>query len=274
MTATLSLLDHLAARGGASLHARGRLATAALLNELPADTRCPLLEVGCGTGETAVQMCRRSVQVVATDVSTQMLRAAQARARWCGVNRRLQAIRVSRNGSLPFAAGAFGAVVVESVLAIQPDDVLPRLVGEISRVLQAGGRALVNETTWTPGTSSGMAAEINRRAAGSVGLIQATLSPFDAADWVEMFDAAGLRLIKTMRVDDLATGWEGRGRLSAVVVRSRAFTIWRGLRVVLAGGGFGRSRQMSRVLADLAPKTPCLDGRLFVLEPDRPHRGG
>jgi ubiquinone/menaquinone biosynthesis C-methylase UbiE len=262
-----SHFDDLAARAGASLHARGRLATSALLDELPSVTQGPLLEIGCGTGETAVQMCRLASQVVAADVSTEMLSTARARARWCGVDRLLQTALISRDGRIPFATGAFGVVVVESVLAIQPDEVLRRLVDEICRVVPTGGRVLVNETTWMPASSRKTAADINRRVSDAIGLIQSTLNPFDAGEWAEMFSGAGLKLIKSVRVDDLRPVRLARHQLAAIVIRSRAFTIWRRLRFVLTGRGFVGSRRMSRVVAGLAPDAPCLEGRLFILEP-------
>jgi ubiquinone/menaquinone biosynthesis C-methylase UbiE len=263
----IPLLDILAATGGASLHARGRVSTAALLNELPCDLDGPVLELGCGTGETTVQICRHAGFVVGTDISTPMIRTARDRARWCGVGRRLATIKGPTNGTLPFATNAFGAIVIESVLAIQSNEVLRRLVGEVHRVIQPHGRVLVNETVWLPTTPRETAAEINRRAASSLGLIQAILDPFDAKAWVKMFSYAGFNLIKQVLVDELPETRSRPAALAWILLRSRAFTLWRRLASTAASGGIGNRRQLNRVLSKLAPKSPCLEGRIFVLEP-------
>ena len=261
------LLDTLAARGGASLHARGRAATTALLDELPSDCAGPVLEIGCGTGETSVQLCRYTDTVVAADASAAMLMSACGRFRWCGVGQRLHALQVSGDGSLPFAPATFAAVVIESVLAIQRPDTLLRLVGECSRVVKRGGRVIANETVWMARTPRKLAEEINQTAATSVGLIQAVLTPFDINDWIEMFESSGLNLIRKQRLDDLASDHDLRTTNRGLIIRSRAYTAWRRLRALMESGGIAKHLRLTRALAEVAPTQPCLEGILFVLEP-------
>lgn len=267
MTEPLSIFDEYAATGGASLHARGRLATAALLAEMPARLGGPVLEIGCGTGETAVQLCERSASVVATDLSIPMTRAARARARWCGIGDRLTILPGSGDGLLPFTDQCFGVVVVESVLAIQSEDVLGTMVGEIRRVVRDSGRVLVNETVWLSRTTRHTAAEINRGTAAALGLIQATTDPFDVIEWAEMFGAAGLDPIRIIRVDDLVGTRFGRPGLNGVSARSRVYTVWRRLVSISPSRGFGGRRGVKNAISALAPIKPCLEGRIFVLAP-------
>jgi len=49
-----------------------------------------VLEIGCGTGEDAVHLALRGVEVVATDPSQAMLRVAAAKAAQAGVTRRIE----------------------------------------------------------------------------------------------------------------------------------------------------------------------------------------
>jgi ubiquinone/menaquinone biosynthesis C-methylase UbiE len=53
-----------------------------------------LLEIGCGTGEDAVELARRGHRVLATDASEHMVRIAQHKAERAGVADRIQFLRV------------------------------------------------------------------------------------------------------------------------------------------------------------------------------------
>ena len=177
-------------------------------------------------------------------------------------------MQTSTDGALPFASNSFSAVVIESVLAIQSPDTLRRLVGEVRRVVRIGGTVLVNETVWMSTTPHAHAEQINRRTAQSTGLIQATLTPFDADDWAEMFGDLGFQLIRTRRLDDAATLRQAGGHIRFHLIRSRVYTIWRRLRTLVAPNETANQRRLPEVLADLASPDPCLEGILFVLEPD------
>jgi ubiquinone/menaquinone biosynthesis C-methylase UbiE len=50
-----------------------------------------VLEIGCGTGQEAVHLARRGIQVLATDLSPQMVARTAQRAAQAGVQDRLQA---------------------------------------------------------------------------------------------------------------------------------------------------------------------------------------
>src|SRR5262245_5484559 len=49
-----------------------------------------VLEIGCGTGEDAVHLAQRGVEVLATDPSPSMLRVAAEKAAQAGVARRIE----------------------------------------------------------------------------------------------------------------------------------------------------------------------------------------
>ena len=264
----MNLLEILAARGSASLHAHGRAGTTVLLDDLPSNLVGPVLEIGCGTGETAVRLSRQTGTVVAVDASPLMLRRARSRSRWCGCQRNLRFVQTSTDGALPFASGSFSTVVIESVLAIQSPDTLRRLVGEARRVVRINGTVLVNETIWMSTTQHAHAEEINRRTAQSTGLIQATLTPFDVDEWAEMFGDSGFRLIRTRRLDDAATLRPAWDHVRFHLIRSRAYTIWRRLRNLITPNEAVNQRRLTGILDDLALPASYVEGILFVLEPD------
>jgi SAM-dependent methyltransferase len=89
-----------------------------------------VLEVGCGEGELAERMTTElSAEVIAIDQSERMVELAQAR----GVQARVGDVQ-----RLPFADGSFDVVVAAWMLYHVSD--LDRGIGELARVLRAGGR--------------------------------------------------------------------------------------------------------------------------------------
>jgi SAM-dependent methyltransferase len=89
-----------------------------------------VLEVGCGWGELAEWIARESAaEVLAVDLSPRMVELARER----GVDARLGDVQ-----QLPFGDGEFDCVVAAWMLYHVPD--LEAALGEIARVLRAGGR--------------------------------------------------------------------------------------------------------------------------------------
>jgi len=98
-----------------------------------------VLEIGCGTGASALALAEGPRRVVATDVADGMLRRAAARVRASGATVALA--RVDANARLPFRDGAFDAVVAMAVLDWV--DAPARLLGEIRRTLRPHGLVLL-----------------------------------------------------------------------------------------------------------------------------------
>ena len=101
-----------------------------------------VLELGCGTGEDAVHLGARGVQVLATDGSAAMVEAARRKAVKAGLAGLVEARRLSfeRLGDLPEAGfdGAFsnfGAVNCAADLAA--------LAADLARVLKPGAPVLL-----------------------------------------------------------------------------------------------------------------------------------
>jgi SAM-dependent methyltransferase len=112
----------------------------ARLNLKPGDR---VLDVACGTGNLAVPVARAGAIVTGTDIATNLLEQARARAEAEGLKIQFEEGDAE---NLPYADSAFDVVVTMFGAMFAPR---PELVAaELTRVCQVGGRiAMAN---WTP----------------------------------------------------------------------------------------------------------------------------
>lgn len=96
-----------------------------------------VLEVGYGTGELALELCRRGYSPVGIDVSPRMHLIATRRLREYGCRARLY---VGSSTDLPFASDSLDTVISTFPSAYV---MLPRTWDEVHRVLRLGGRFVI-----------------------------------------------------------------------------------------------------------------------------------
>jgi SAM-dependent methyltransferase len=99
----------------------------------------PVLDYGCGHGMASVVLARRGGRVTALDLSSGYLREARRRA---GANEAKVEFVQADAERLPFADGSFARVWGNAILHHLD---LPRAAGELRRVLQPGGLAVLCE---------------------------------------------------------------------------------------------------------------------------------
>jgi 2-polyprenyl-6-hydroxyphenyl methylase/3-demethylubiquinone-9 3-methyltransferase len=131
----------------AALHAINRPRLAFYLEALGDLGGRLVLDAGCGGGLVARTLTEAGAEVVGMDRSLGSLRVAR-RAIAPAPPGSFHPVR-GRLERLPFADGAFDAVVAADVLEHVPD--LPAAVGEIARVLAPGGSLAfdtINRTVW------------------------------------------------------------------------------------------------------------------------------
>lgn len=129
----------------------------------PADT---VLDIGCGTGETALGLAARCAAVHAVDVSGAMLRCAAAKA----VKRGIANITFSQAGFLTcdYPAATFDAVLSQVALHHLPDFWKHIALRRVHRLLKLGGRLLLQDAVLPSDTD-----DFDRYFAGVVAAIAA-----------------------------------------------------------------------------------------------------
>ncbi len=98
-----------------------------------------ILDVGCGPGILVAALAPHAGEVVACDLTPEMLE--RARQRCHGASLQNVRFNLGRAESLPFADGSFDVVVTRATLHHFPDPQL--VVGEMARVTMPRGRVVV-----------------------------------------------------------------------------------------------------------------------------------
>ncbi len=121
-----------------------------------------VLDVGAGTGRTALYLASRGAEVVAYDLAAPMLEIARARARERGLEENL-AFMVGTARRLPFGDGAFDAVICIRVLHLIPREEQPQHLAEMWRVVRPGGKLVCEVSNRLYGVVLRLAESLYRR---------------------------------------------------------------------------------------------------------------
>jgi ubiquinone/menaquinone biosynthesis C-methylase UbiE len=108
------------------------------------DGRNPALDVGTGTAQIPIELCRQSpaIRVVAVDLADEMIALARRNVERAGLADRVQLTVIDAKG-LPYPPGSFGAVVSNSIIHHVPEP-LPVFAG-MHAVCADGGLIFVRD---------------------------------------------------------------------------------------------------------------------------------
>src|SRR6266478_3851873 len=106
--------------------------------------RSPLLDVGTGTAQIPIELCRQSAtaRVTAIDLAEQMLRVGQENVRRAGLEERVS-LRCCDAKAMPFAAHSFTGVISNSIVHHIPEPA--GVFQEMVRVVEHGGQLFVRD---------------------------------------------------------------------------------------------------------------------------------
>lgn len=112
-----------------------------VLRELPQESVGALLDVGTGSGHLLELLAPRAARAVGIDISTDALRLARTNVHGAGLHH--CELHKGDMYDLPFPTGTFDTVTADRALANAQRPLLA--LGEIARVLRAGGRLVLIE---------------------------------------------------------------------------------------------------------------------------------
>lgn len=178
-----------AAYVASAVHARG--ADLEALAALVEDARpARLLDLGCGGGHVSFTAAPYAGEVVAYDLSAEMLGAVAAEADRRGLTNISTELGVAER--LAFADGSFDFVASRFSAHHWRD--VPAALQEVRRVLPAGGRAVIIDVIapdWPVADSFLQAIELLRDPSHG--------RDYREAEWTETAEAAGLRVMRVAR---------------------------------------------------------------------------
>lgn len=119
-----------------------------------------VLDVACGTGNTAIPLARGGVRVTGVDIATNLLEQARARA---DAERLDIAFHEGDAEQLPYPDATFDGVVTMFGAMFAPRHEM--VTAEFARVLKPGG--LLAMANWTPGGFAGQMFRVTARHAGA-----------------------------------------------------------------------------------------------------------
>jgi ubiquinone/menaquinone biosynthesis C-methylase UbiE len=102
-----------------------------------------LLDVGCGSGQTAIPAAKKGVKVTGIDIADNLIRHARQRAKAAKLNARFD---VGDAEDLPYGDNSFDVSIsmIGAMFAPRPE----RVVSEFARVIKPGGKLYM--ANWTP----------------------------------------------------------------------------------------------------------------------------
>jgi ubiquinone/menaquinone biosynthesis C-methylase UbiE len=108
------------------------------------DGNGPVLDVGTGTAQIPIELCRqhRDVRVTAIDLADHMLKLGAENVKKAGFEQRLTLERRDAK-QMPYATGSFGAVISNSIIHHIPEPA--GVVAEMCRVVKKGGAIFVRD---------------------------------------------------------------------------------------------------------------------------------
>lgn len=99
-----------------------------------------VLEVGCGTGTTALHHAPRAGRILATDISAKMIDIAREKAKVAGINN--VRFEVSSIDDLEATPGQYDVILAHSILHLVAD--VPRTLRQLHLLLKPGGLLISN----------------------------------------------------------------------------------------------------------------------------------
>ena len=176
-----------------SLHPGGLLLTAALASVCGITRSTRVLDVACGTGESACFLAERlGAEVCGIDSSERLLE--QARAKAAGRALSVEFVRGTAE-NLPFATAMFDVAICECTLCLLDK---AAVLGEMARVVRPSGRVGMHDLYWTQGAPESLKQRLERIEGERPELLEG---------WIHLFTGAGLMDVQAVDESQRKREW-------------------------------------------------------------------
>ncbi len=259
-----NILDHYGKLRAGFLHSYGEAATELLIERLDVQAKENILEIGFGTGATLVKIASRfpNANYFGIELSKQMLESAEARIKLCSL-RNIQLRNINSVEQLTVFKTKMDKIYIESVLGIQEDDELKKMILKISEQLKSNGKLVVNETIWMEDTPKEEIDRINNACKNVFGIIQSNGKYHTARKWNELFVDCGFKIISS---EEILPGKE-KQKLNSKEWLSAMYTKFGKLKGKLDGKLNSEIKEFQKSMNSIiTSKKQIMKGYLFVLE--------
>ena len=205
MKNSANILNYYSRTNSEYLHSKGRFATEVLLQRIDCLENEKILEIGFGTGATLVYLASiyKKNHFYGVEFSNLMYKKAKSRIHFC----LLKNVSLTLNTNpiiLPFTDHFFDKIYIESVLAIQENDDLNLIIGEIYRILKPEGILVLNEGIWLDSIPKEEITAINTFCKSKFGIIQSSEQYPYLSDWKLLLKKNGFTVESIESLDNIA----------------------------------------------------------------------
>lgn len=168
----------------------------ALLKELAPSKGKRILDVGCGTGDTVLEIAKKvepSGKVIGIDLSPEGIAKAKEKAVEAGLSNVVE-FRVADAEKLPFEDESFDAVISECVVCLTVDK--QHALNEKARVLKPGGRIVMHDVVSEAALPEVVSSDPELYCSCIGGAVSKD-------DYIKMLKKAGLTEVKVVDLSDV-----------------------------------------------------------------------
>jgi len=200
----LKYLKHLAKQGASFIHPGGYAATQLLIEKLEIQPDDKILEIGCGTGATLVEIASKyNIQLYGVDILDEMLITAGERTKQSGLEHKINLQKAEVNKPLPFEKGTFDKIYLESVIGFQGIGTFKVMLAEIHRLLKKGGLYIACEALWKENVPEETVKKIYESSEKDFGLAQASVSNITLSKFIALANETGFVKTEVLSLDNL-----------------------------------------------------------------------
>lgn len=200
----LKYLKHLAKQGESFIHPGGYAATQLLIEKLDIQSEDKILEIGCGTGATLVEIASRyDNQIYGVDILDEMLSAARERIKQSGCEDKISVQKAGADKPLSFKSNSFDKIYMESVVGFQEINAFKQILSETHRLLKHEGLYIASEALWKDNVSDDVVKEICESSERDFGLAHASASNITLSKFLSLANENGFKELEVLPLDTI-----------------------------------------------------------------------